>query len=78
MLKFGEYFAEYDTNADFHYDANGLGRIHRLGAPSAICLSVPFIWKMICRCLSAGEYGMGKSTCFPVKREQSISYLKSL
>lgn len=42
MCKFGEYFVEYDTNADFHYDANGLGRIHRKGAPSAICISVPF------------------------------------
>jgi hypothetical protein len=42
MLKCGTYFAEYDSNADFHYDANGLGRIQRYGAPSAICISVPF------------------------------------
>ncbi len=42
ILKYGTYYAEYDTNADFHYDANGLGRIHRQGAPSAICISVPF------------------------------------
>lgn len=41
FCKFGEYFVEYDTNADFHYDANGLGRVHRKGAPSMICLSVP-------------------------------------
>lgn len=41
MVKFGEYFVEYDTDADVHYDANGLGRIHRKGAPSPICLSVP-------------------------------------
>lgn len=41
FCKFGEYCVEYDTNADFHYDANGLGRVHRKGAPSAICLSVP-------------------------------------
>lgn len=41
FCKFSEYCVEYDTNADFHYDANGLGRIHRKGAPSAICLSVP-------------------------------------
>lgn len=40
--KHGEYFVEYETRADFGYDANGLGRIHRKGAPSAICLSVPF------------------------------------
>ncbi len=38
----GGYFAEYDMNADPHYDASGLGRIHREGAPSALCLSVPF------------------------------------
>lgn len=41
FLRYGEYFAEYDTNADPQYDASGLGRIHRRGAPSAICLSVP-------------------------------------
>lgn len=41
FVKFGEYFLEYETRADFHYDCNGLGRIHRRGAPSAICLSVP-------------------------------------
>ena len=31
----------YDLTADPHYDSNGLGRIHRLGAPLAICLSCP-------------------------------------
>ena len=41
FVKFGDYFLEYETRADFHYDCNGLGRIHRRGAPSAICLSVP-------------------------------------
>ena len=37
----GEYSLEFDTNADTHYDANGLGRVHKKNAPSAICLSVP-------------------------------------
>lgn len=41
FIKFGDYFLEYETKADFHYDCNGLGRIHRKGAPSSICLSVP-------------------------------------
>ena len=41
FLRCGDYSAELDTNADPHYDASGLGRVHRLGAPSAICLSVP-------------------------------------
>ncbi|MBS7298813.1 MAG: hypothetical protein KIG65_06995 [Eubacteriales bacterium] len=40
--KFGHYYIEFDTNADTHYDSSGIGRIHRRGAPSAICLSVPF------------------------------------
>jgi len=42
FLNCGGYFAELDTNADFHYDANGLGRIHKKGCHSALCLSVPF------------------------------------
>ena len=40
--RFNDYFIEIDTNADVHYDCSGLGRIHKKGAPSAICLSVPF------------------------------------
>ncbi len=38
----GGYFLEWDTNADFHYDANGLGRVHKAGVPGSLCLSVPF------------------------------------
>ncbi len=41
FLKSGEYGMEFDLDADTHYDANGLGRVHRAGAPSAICLSCP-------------------------------------
>ena len=41
FLKCGGYGLEFDTDADPHYDAKGLGRIHRAGAPSAICLSCP-------------------------------------
>ncbi len=41
FLRYGDYSAEYDTNGDPQYDASGLGRVHRRGAPSAICLSVP-------------------------------------
>lgn len=41
FLKNGEYSLEFDTDADPHYDANGLGRIHRRGAPSAVCMSCP-------------------------------------
>ncbi len=42
FLTAGGYAAEYDTAADPHYDASGLGRIHRKNAPSALALSVPF------------------------------------
>ena len=40
-MRVGEWFLEFDTDADPHYDANGLGRIHRVGVPSALCLSTP-------------------------------------
>ena len=42
MCRYNDYFVEFETNADIHYDANGIGRIHKKGVPSAICLSVPF------------------------------------
>ncbi len=41
FLKSGGYALEFDTNAEPDEDANGLGRVHRAGAPSAICLSMP-------------------------------------
>ena len=41
FLKCGGYGAEWDLNADPTYDASGLGRLQREGAPSAICLSCP-------------------------------------
>jgi len=41
FLNAGGYFLEFDTMADMHYDASGLGRVHKKDAPSTICLSVP-------------------------------------
>ena len=41
FLRAGEYFAEYDYRADYNYDASGMGRLHRKGAPGAICISTP-------------------------------------
>ena len=41
FAKAGGYGIEIDWNADPHYDASGLGRVHRVGAPAAICLSCP-------------------------------------
>ncbi len=40
--RFNDYFVEIDTKADIHYDCSGLGRVHKKGVPSAICLSTPF------------------------------------
>lgn len=36
------YHAEIEESANFSYDSSGLGRIHKKGCPSTICLSVPF------------------------------------
>lgn len=45
FLNAGGYGLELDTDADPHYDAGGLGRVHKRGCPSALCLSVPFAQK---------------------------------
>ena len=37
----GGYFLEFETLANMHYDASGLGRIHKEGAPSCVCMSSP-------------------------------------
>ncbi|MBQ3592163.1 MAG: hypothetical protein II979_09490, partial [Clostridia bacterium] len=49
MANCGGYFLEWDTAADPHYDATGLGRIHKAGAPSELMLSVPFAEKPVYR-----------------------------
>ena len=41
FVKSGGYGLEADLCGDPRYDASGVGRIHRAGAPSAICMSVP-------------------------------------
>ncbi|MBO5790361.1 MAG: hypothetical protein J6R40_04305, partial [Clostridia bacterium] len=41
FLRTAGYALEFDTNADPHYDASGLGRVHKKGAPAPLCLSVP-------------------------------------
>ncbi len=38
----GGYFLEWETNADFHYDANGLGRVQKKGCSPVVCVAVPF------------------------------------
>lgn len=42
FLQAGGYTAQIELNADSNYDAGGLGRLHKNGIPSSLCLSVPF------------------------------------
>ena len=42
FMNVGDYTAELDWNAQLGYDANGLGRLVRRGAPSTLCLSTPY------------------------------------
>ena len=39
FLEAADYFLEIELSAYTHYDEDGLGRIHKRGAPSPICLS---------------------------------------
>ena len=41
FLNAGDYSAQFDYNSDTHYDCDGMGRLHRRGAPTAICISTP-------------------------------------
>ncbi|MBR3941930.1 MAG: hypothetical protein IKJ55_01115 [Clostridia bacterium] len=41
FAKFGSYLVQGDTDGDGWYDASGIGRIHKKGIPSALCLTVP-------------------------------------
>jgi len=52
------YALEFDLNADPHYEANGLGRVHKEGAPSAICISMP--------CAEKPEYINNLENAFPL------------
>jgi len=45
FLRFEDYFAEFDTKADPHYDGNGLGRIHKKGVSGQLCLATSFAQK---------------------------------
>ena len=53
FLNAGGYFLEFDKRADMHYDASGLGRIHKEGAPSTVCMSSP--------CTKTPNYKIDKS-----------------
>lgn len=42
FLSAGGYHVEVETNAETAHDANGIGRVHKAGCNSMVCLSVPF------------------------------------
>ncbi len=58
FVKAQGYGLEFDLNADPHYDAGGLGRLHKEDAPAAICLSTP--------CPSDPGYEIGKLSAAPL------------
>jgi hypothetical protein len=58
FLKSGGYGIELDYDADPHYDASGIGRIHRASTPSTICISCP--------CPSHPIYEIGKTEQAPL------------
>ena len=57
FLKSSGYGLEFDLNADTAYDASGLGRVHKVGAPTPICMSVP--------CPSNSKYCLDLKNPFP-------------
>ncbi len=42
FLRAGDYGVQLDTDCDKPYDANGVGRVQRRGAPPMLAISVPF------------------------------------
>ena len=43
FMKCGGYAIAFELKGHSHYDSDGLGRVHKVGAPSAICLSLPCV-----------------------------------
>ena len=72
FIRGGGYSLEFATMASTQCDANGLGRVHKKGAPSTICLSVPFPFsEEQCR-YHLGEYKneYNFSICPSIKKEE--------
>ena len=72
MCRYNDYFVEFDTNANPHYDASGLGRVHKRGVPSALCLSVPFSGKPNYQIDIKNPSGF--SVCAGIKTADGYSY----
>ncbi|MBQ8658923.1 MAG: hypothetical protein IJ506_07280 [Clostridia bacterium] len=71
FVRAGEYSLEFEMNASAYLDANGLGRIQKKGAPSAICISVPFPFSQEGCHYSTGDYKneCNFSVCPSIKKE---------
>jgi hypothetical protein len=41
FVRAGGYSLEFEKNSNPHYDCDGLGRVHKAGASTTVCLSVP-------------------------------------
>ena len=58
FLNNGTFFAEYDVNANFKYDANGLGRVHHKEAHPSIAISAP--------CTVKPDFGVNLNAYYPL------------
>jgi len=72
ICRYNEYFVEFETKADSHYDASGIGRVHKRGVPSVLCLSVPFAKEPNYKIDI--ENPTGFSICAGVKTENGYAY----
>ena len=68
FVKAGGYSLQFGLNENLGLEANGLGRVHKKGAPSAICLSMPC--PLITGYLGFGDYHIenGFSICPSIKK----------
>lgn len=68
FVRAGGYSLQFGLNENLGLDANGLGRVHKKGAPSAICLSMPC--PLVTGYLGFGDYHSenGFSICPSIKK----------
>ena len=65
LMRAGDYSAQLDYDAEVKYDANGVGRVQRRGAPSAICLSTPCTWHPNYRIEGTNDAPLAIAPCGP-------------
>ncbi len=74
FAKFGSYLVQGDTDGDGWYDASGIGRIHKKGIPSALCLSVPMNLKEVAHYHIDIENPSKFSICGGIKTKDGFVY----